>query len=78
MPRIRNSSPCDLVPAFVWLSLATWRRAVTLFSIFSQFTMTAGVTYKLLDAPFSHVINDKSVDAKGAKMLGVFDPPLTR
>ncbi len=36
--------------------------------------MTVGVASKLLDAPFSHVINGKSVDAKGAKMLDVIDP----
>lgn len=36
--------------------------------------MAVGVASKLLDAPFSHVINGKSVDTKGAKMLDVIDP----
>lgn len=36
--------------------------------------MTDGVASKLLDAPFSHVINGKTIDTKGAKTLDVIDP----
>ena len=36
--------------------------------------MAIGVASKLLDAPFSHVINGKTVDTKGAKTLDVIDP----
>ncbi|EST09452.1 Aldehyde dehydrogenase [Kalmanozyma brasiliensis GHG001] len=36
--------------------------------------MAVGVASKLLDAPFSHVINGKTVDTNGAKMLDVIDP----
>lgn len=36
--------------------------------------MAVGVASKLLDGPFSHVINGKLVDTKRAKMPDVLDP----
>lgn len=36
--------------------------------------MTVGIASKLLDAPFSHVINGKSVDLDGFKTLDVINP----
>lgn len=36
--------------------------------------MTVAIASKLLDAPFSHVINGKSVEIKSAKLLDVVDP----